>query len=264
MENVRGIDKFGQEHKMKFDPVMYPSGGSYGGAEDPRIVEIDGRLYVSCSAFDGWDFIRIAIFSISKEDFIKNKWKWSKVMLISPEGEINKNWVLFPEKIGGKFAILNGLSKGVKIDYVDDLTDLSRGHVKLHSNFDAFESRKERAGWDTWIRGAGAPPIKTEAGWLVFYHAIDKNEPNKYKLGAYMLDYNDPQKILARSPQPILVPDMWYENDSKPGVVYVCGAVIDKGILYVYYGGGDRYACVAKMDANEFINWLMVNGKAEL
>lgn len=261
MENIRSIDKFGREHELRFDPVLYPSGGSYGGAEDPRIVAIDDRLYVSSSAFDGWDFIRIAIFSISKKDFIQHKWKWSKLMLISPEGTISKNWVLFPEKIQGKFAILHSLVPEIQVDYVDELEDLSRGKVSIKSRFDGVEWRKERPGWDTWLRGAGAPPIKTSAGWLVFYHAIDKREPHKYKLGAYILDYKNPKKILARAPDPILVPDMWYENDGKPGVVYVCGAVIEKGILYIYYGGGDKYACVAKIDSGEFINWMMTKGK---
>ncbi len=259
MENIRSIDKFGRTHELRFDPVLYPSGGSYGGAEDPRIVAIEDKLYITCSAFDGWDFIRIAIFSISKKDFIAQKWKWSKLMLISPEGTINKNWVLFPEKINGKFAILHSLSPKIQIGYVDNIEDLGRGLVKIKSDFS--QSKEERPDWDTWIRGAGAPPIKTKFGWLVFYHATDKNEPHKYKLGAFILDSKDPSKILARSPKPILVPDMWYENDSKPGVVYVCGAVIDKGVLYVYYGGGDKYACVAKVNAEEILDWIMQNGK---
>jgi predicted GH43/DUF377 family glycosyl hydrolase len=54
---------------------------------------------------------------------------------------------------------------------------------------------------------------------------------------------------------------MWYENDGKPGVVYACGAVIEKGTLFVYYGGGDKYACVAQMPSNQLITWLLEHGK---
>jgi len=261
MENLRSIGKDGRVHELRFDPVMYPSGGSYGGAEDPRMVCIDDRIYVSCSAFDGWDFIRIAVFSISKDDFINQKWRWSKLMLLSPEGQINKNWVLFPEKINGQFAILHSLTPSIQVEYVSELEDVGHGRVKVNSKFNAFEARKERPGWDTWLRGVGAPPIKTDAGWLVFYHAIDKTEPHKYKLGAFILDYKNPTKILAKSPEPVLVPDMWYENDSKPGVVYACGAVLQDEKIFVYYGGGDRYACVAEVDAKELIDWLVTHGK---
>src|SRR6185436_8569509 len=82
--------------EKKFDPVMYPSGGSWGGSEDPRMVRLGGKVYVTFSAFDGWDFIRITAISISEKDFLAKKWKWSKPSFLSPPGQIHKNWVLFP------------------------------------------------------------------------------------------------------------------------------------------------------------------------
>ena len=61
-------------------------------------------------------------------------------------------------------------------------------------------ARDGRVGfWDNRVRGAGPPPIKTKEGWLLFYHAIDMREPSKYKLGAMILDLNDPTKILYRT-----------------------------------------------------------------
>ncbi len=258
MENPRCLR--GREIKdLRYDPVMYPSGGSFGGAEDPRMVAIGDHIYISCSAFDGWDFIRIAVFSIKIDDFINQRWKWSKVLLISPEGEVHKNWVIFPEKIHGKFAILHSLNPKIQVDYVDQLEDLAHGHKKISS---AFSGSIERKGWDTKIRGVGAPPVKTKFGWLVLYHATDKEEPHKYKVGALMLDLENPELVVARSPGPLLVPDMWYENDWKPGVVYVCGAVIENGILYIYYGGGDRYVCVAEVPEDNLLTWLMGNHNA--
>jgi predicted GH43/DUF377 family glycosyl hydrolase len=138
MENPRCIQ--GRRiQDLRYDPVMYPSGGSYGGAEDPRMVAIGDRIYISCSAFDGWDFIRIAIFSIKIDDFINQRWKWSKTLLISPEGEIHKNWVLFPEKINGKFAILHSLNPKIQIDYAEYLEDLDRGHKKIKSTFSVID-----------------------------------------------------------------------------------------------------------------------------
>ncbi len=239
---------------LAYDPKMYPSGGSWGGCEDPRAVRIDGKIYVSFNAFDGWDFIRIGVISIDEKDFFERKWKWSKPLLISPSKEINKNWVIFPEKIKGKFAILHSVSPKVLVDYVDKLEDLHHGKENIKSHFAQDKTKK---GWDTWVRGVGPPPIKTEHGWLVLYHAMEHRDPDKYKLGALLLDLKDPQKIIARASEPILVPEAWYENDWKPGVVYSCGAIIKDDILFVYYGGGDKHVCVATSPLEKVMDKLI-------
>ncbi len=235
-----------------FDPVLYPSGGSWGGCEDPRVVEIEGKIYMTFNAFDGWDFLRIGVTSIDKKDFIKRKWNWAKPIFISPPGEIHKNWVLFPEKINGKFAFLHSVNPEVQIEFVDNINKLGK-EVKVKSQFGQKAPRKE---WDTWVRGAGAPPLKTKHGWLLFYHATNKKDPHRYRLGAMLLDLKDPKKVLYRSPHSILEPDEWYENDWKPGVVYVCGAVLNGNQVFVYYGGGDKHTCLATANLDELINFI--------
>ncbi len=101
--------KFGlRPVEKKFDPVMYPSGGSWGGCEDPRMVKIGKRIYLTFNAFDNWNNIRVGMISISQNDFINKRWNWSEMKFISPVGR-HKNWVLFPEKINGKYAILHNL-----------------------------------------------------------------------------------------------------------------------------------------------------------
>jgi predicted GH43/DUF377 family glycosyl hydrolase len=254
--NPRSLNE--PSYKQVYDPVMYPSGGSWGGCEDPRLIKIDNTIYMIFNAFDGWDFLRIGVTSIKESDFKKKNWQWTKPLLISPKGEVNKNWVIFPEKVNGKFAILHSLSPEVGIDYVDRLEELSNGYKVIKSK---FSNKVPRETWDTWVRGAGPPPMKTEKGWLVLYHAINKNEPSRYRLGAMLLDLKNPKKIIARSASAILLPDMWYENDGKPGVVYACGAVIDKDLLYVYYGGGDRHSCVATTPIKNLLNDLIKRGK---
>jgi predicted GH43/DUF377 family glycosyl hydrolase len=236
---------------------MYPSGGSWGGSEDPRIACIGDKIYVTFSAFDGWDFIRMAVISIKEKDFINKKWKWSRPILISPAGQINKNWVLFPAKINGKFAILHSVNPEVQIDYVDSLEELSSGAKVIKSKFGAS---KPRESWDTYLRGVGPSPIRTDKGWLVLYHATTRGEA-RYKLGAMLLDLENPEKILARSPEPILAPDEWYENDWKEGVIYACGAVVKDDNLIVYYGGGDKHVCVAERPLDELLDWLLTHGK---
>lgn len=246
------------KHKV-YSHQMYPSGGSWGGYEDPRAVIIEDRVYLTYVAFGGWGSIRIALTSIDLEDFKNRHWNWKRPVCISPPNELNKNWLLFPEKIHGKFAVLHGVSPEILIDYVDNF-DSFHGH-----NATFIKSKKPGGGrpdyWDNSMRGAAAPPIKTSLGWLVLYHAMDKLDPNKYKLGAMVLDLEEPTKVLYRSPEPILNPDMHYENDGKPGVVYASGAIVRDGNLYVYYGGGDKHVCVARTNLDSLLRWLVEHGR---
>ncbi len=240
-----------------YDIIANPSGGGWAGCEDPRAVAIDSRLFLSYVAFDGWNFVRQAVTSISLANFHNKKWNWRKPALISKPGEIQKNWVIFPEKINGKYAILHGLSPKVHIEYIDSLNDFD-GQTFIDSLPQAggggYAGRAEH--WDNRVRGAGAPPLKTPLGWLLLYHATDKRDPGKYKLGAMLLDLADPSKILFRCNEPVLEPQEWYENEGKPGVVYTCGAVILGENLIVYYGGGDKHIAVARANAAEFVKAL--------
>src|SRR3989338_5768696 len=239
---------------QRHDLILYPSGGSWGGCEDPRMVRLGGLVYVTFNAFDGWDFIRIGSVSIDENDFWGKRWRWSRPIFISPEKEIHKNWVLFPEKIGGKFAILHSVSPEIQVDYVDHLEDLASGRHVIESHFTHEKPRRE---WDSFRRGVGPPPLKTEKGWLVLYHAIDKKDSHRYKLGALLLDPDNPRKVIAEAPEPLLVPDMWYENDWEPGIIYACGAVIKDDTLFVYYGGGDKHVCVATAPLRKILNMLV-------
>jgi len=249
-------DKDGKDGPKEYNPNIYTSGGGWGGCEDPRAVVIDGRVYMTYTAFEGWDSVRIGLTSISMEDMKKNRWNWKKPRLISSPSQVNKNWVLFPEKINGKIAVLHSVSPKVKIDYLDEMYSDDSGHIK---STPPSGGRPEY--WDNWVRGAGPPPVKTDIGWLLLYHAMDKADPNKYKLGAMILDAKDPTRVLYRSHEPILEPDMPYENDWKPGVIYASGALIIGDDLVVYYGGGDKYICVAKTPLKELLDWIVAYGK---
>jgi predicted GH43/DUF377 family glycosyl hydrolase len=233
-----------------------PSGGGAGGSEDPRAVRIGNKIYVTYVAFGGWDSLRMAINSIAVKEIKKGTWKWGRSALMSSPGEMNKNWVVFPEKINGKFVVLHSITPNVLVDYVDSLDAF--GKSKNH-----IQSRPPMGGrknfWDNKVRGAGPPPIKTDAGWLLFYHATDVKDPNRYKIGAMLLDLKDPTKILHRSAWPLIVPDMHYENDWKPGVVYASGAHIKDGELFVYYGGGDKHVCVATAPLKQFLDELVAH-----
>ena len=115
--------RFG-EYKESGIQLDYCSGGGWnGGCEDPRLVLIEDKVYMIYTAFDGWGSVRMALTSIPFSDFKKKKWNWKKSVLISPPNEINKNWVIFPEKINGRFAILHSFYPKILIDYFDSLDE---------------------------------------------------------------------------------------------------------------------------------------------
>ncbi|MGC9605816.1 MAG: hypothetical protein ABSF56_03675 [Minisyncoccia bacterium] len=250
----------------RYDLSAYASGGGWGGAEDPRTVAIDDRVYMTYTAFEGWESVRIAVTSISMEDMKKGRWRWRRPVLISPPPPQPraKNWVLFPERINGKYAILHGIAPKILIAYVDSPEMPPRIDSLPEHGGGGYRDRSREGRWDNWVRGAGAPPIKTDKGWLLLYHALDKRDSRHvigYKVGAMILDLKDPTKVLYRSPEPILSPDMSYENDGKPGVVYASGAVVKDGKLLVYYGGGDKHTCVAETPLKSLLDWMVKYGK---
>jgi len=141
----------------------------------------------------------------------------------------------------------------VTINYLDNL-DFKNGEF-VDSQFGGVAGRMHA--WDNLMRGAGPPPIKTPCGWLLLYHAMNRRDPNRYKIGAMILDEKDPTKILYRSRLPILEPDMPYENEGfKAGVVYSCGAAVKDGELFIYYGGADKVSCVASAPLDKFLDDL--------
>jgi predicted GH43/DUF377 family glycosyl hydrolase len=245
-------------HARRYSPILYPSGGSWGGCEDPRMVVIEGRVYITFNMFDGWDFIRVAVISIAEEDFMKGQfWKWDGPHLLSEPRQIHKNWVLFPEKIAGKYAILHSVVPNVEVAYRDSIEDIGLTEPFIKSWAGSRGDLAPRDAWDSFVRGAGPPPLRTDRGWLLLYHAIDARDPGRYKLGAMLLDLFDPTKVLYRASAPILSPDEHYENHGKPGIVYACGAVVRDGTLFVYYGGADKVICVATAPLDAFLDELV-------
>lgn len=242
----------GDRNYPSFSPFESGGGGN-GGIEDPRVTKIDGRIYMTYVAYDGANPPRVALTSIGENDFRNQNWNWKEPVLITKPGEVNKNACVLPEKIGGKYVIFHRVFPDILIDFVDDLNfggdRFLEGQYKISPKEDSWDSRKI---------GIGATPIKTRDGWLVIYQAVGDNDPGKYKVGAMILEINDPTKVIFRSKSPIIEPVEHYENEGyKSGVVYPCGAVKLKDELIVYYGGADSVVCAA----NENFDYFMKNLK---
>ncbi len=243
--------------RLTYDTINNESGGGWGGCEDPRGVVIDDRVYLTFNMFNGWDSMRVAYTSIAVDDLLAQRWAWDKSAYLCRDNR-QKNWVLFPEKINGKFALFYNLDKGdptrVHIAYLDNL-DMKETPGPDEA-LDPHKLPDHVVAWHHRTRSAATPPVKTKYGWLLFYHAMDKDDPDRYKLGVMLLDLADPTKVLLRASKPILEPDAWYENDWKPGIIYATGAVAVDDDLFIYYGGGDKYIAAVKTSLPAFLNAL--------
>jgi predicted GH43/DUF377 family glycosyl hydrolase len=227
----------------------YMSGGGCGGCEDPRLTRLGDTLYMTYVAFNGFDPPRVALTSIAADDFLARRWRWQRPVLVSRPGIVDKNAVVFPERIAGRYIFFHRVFPEMLISQRESL-EFREGEY-LTGEF-AIAPRPEY--WDSRKVGAGPPPIKTEDGWLLIYHAVDDRHDSQYKVGAMLLDLEEPRKVLHRSPAPILEPETPAENEGhKAGVVYPCGAVVIGDELFLYYGGADKVVCAATYRLSEFI-----------
>ena len=230
-----------------------------GGCEDPRLVLIGERVYLTYGAHGR--VLQIALASITKQDFIalpstpaaEVMNKWTRHGPVFP-GTLDRNAILFPQKISGKYAMLRrpirGEVRDVAISYSDTL------EAPWPADFEVI--MKARPGmWDFERVGAGAQVLKTRHGWLLIYHGVGmKRGRRSYMLGTALLDLDDPKQVLYRSPDPIFIPEEDYELYGwAPNVVFTNGAVArardagqiieDDDEIMIYYGGGDRVVGVA-------------------
>jgi len=242
-------------------PVIRP-GDQYDrfGCEDPRVtrLEVEGRVQylitytaLSAPAFSGFgDRVGLA----STEDFRV----FHKHGVVIP-GSQDKDAVIFPQLVGGRIAMLHRLEPDIQIAYFDDLGQLlqpDEGYWERYgASLQEHTIMRPEYDWERSKIGAGPPPIRTDAGWLLIYHGVD--EGHVYRAGAALLDLDDPARVIARSPRPILEPEEEYERvGDVPNVVFPVGAVVQNGTLYVYYGGADKCCCLATAELDDLVNYL--------
>lgn len=168
----------------------------------------------------------------------------------------DRDVILFPEKIGGKFYMLHRPMEWVGDGYGpqhpsmwitsgDDLLKMSESTLLAVGKYD----------WETKI-GGSTPPIRTAFGWLTIYHAVGPDK--RYRLGAMLLDLEYPTVVLHRTPHFLLEPEADYELQGPyTGCVFPCGKVVIDGMLFVYYGAADRYCALATCPLDELLDHLV-------
>jgi predicted GH43/DUF377 family glycosyl hydrolase len=171
----------------------------------------------------------------------------------------DKDCVLFPEAINGKVALLHRLEGKIQVAYFESLEALENSRDfwgNYLRGFGEFEVIRPRFYWETRKVGAGSPPIRTPKGWLVIYHGVSADRI--YRVGAMLLDLDNPRRVIARTREPILQPETEFERVGVvPDVVFPDGAVVHEGELFVYYGGADRVCCAASVPVDGFLEELI-------
>ena len=241
-------------------PVIEPTEAyEIYGCEDPRVnrLQMDGEVSylitytaLSAPAYSGLDRVALA----STEDFRT----YTKHGIVIP-GLNDKDAVIFPELINGQIVMLHRVAPNVQIVYFDAFEQLIHPDEsfwrRYRASLEEFTIMRPRFEWEAKKIGAGCPPIKTKEGWLVIYHARDNQAV--YRAGVVLLDLDDPARVIARSPYPILEPEAEYERiGDVNNVVFPQGAVVEDDRLYVYYGAADKRCCLATARLDEFIAFV--------
>ncbi|MFC4182503.1 BtaManbiosPhlase [Saccharococcus thermophilus] len=236
--------KDGRHFTVEDKPFVYPSNKlEVFGIEDPRITLIDDTYYIYFSAVSPNG---VGEAMVSTKDFQQVT---HHGMIFAPE---NKDVLIFPEKINGKYYALHRpvpKSNGAPEIWIAESDNL------LYWGNHQFLLGLREDKWDSGRIGGGAVPIKTDRGWLELYHGASKD--NRYCMGAVLLDLHDPTKVIARSEQPILEPEADYETNGFFGnVVFSCGAIVEGDMVKMYYGVADTSMACAELRLSEILNSL--------
>ena len=236
-------------------PILSPHDGSDSrGLEDPRVVEIEGAFYLTYTAY-GREFKGNGAPTHAGGGILPmvarstNLLTWETLGPIVV-GEDNKDHLLFPRKINGRFAALHRRRPNVWLAYSDDLRSWPEMLMAP-----IYGPRPEN-GWDNTSVGSNGIPIETEHGWLVLNHAYD--EKSVYRFGVIMLDLEDPTRIIRRPKDPIFWPEeLWEMRGDVPNVVFSNANPVVNGTVYVYYGGGDHVIGLATCSLDELLDYAL-------
>ncbi len=222
-------------------------------AYDPRVCKIDDTYYVTwCNGYHG------PTIGVARTKDFKRYERMENAFL-----PFNRNGVLFPRKINGKFAMLSRPSDNGHTPFGDIFYSESPDMEYWGRHRHVMSS-----GGQWWQRtkiGAGPIPIETKEGWLLIYHGvITQCNGFVYSVGAALLDLERPWKVLYRTNQHILTPETNYECVGlTPNVVFPCAALCDAptGRIAMYYGAADTTTCLAFTQVDELIAFTRENSK---
>lgn len=237
--------------RIEDEPLMHPGepGIPYEdfGVEDPRLTYLEdiGKWIIAYTAYSP---MGAGVALATTEDF---KSVERLGLVLSPS---NKDAAVFPRKIMNRYWMLHRPVVGtIEHIWLTECTDLVHWGLP-------WMIIDERGGpwWDGQRVGTNTVPIETEEGWLILYHGV-KEMPGGpiYRMGAALLDLEDPRLLRARLPYWILGPQEPYETSGEvPNVVFACGHIQRGDELHVYYGAADSSICLATGKVSEILEAL--------
>jgi predicted GH43/DUF377 family glycosyl hydrolase len=252
--------KDGYHFTVEEKPFMVPAtSGIFAeyeafGVEDPRITCIDSEYWITYSAYSRHG-VRIGLAKTTD-------WKNVERFSLITEADY-RNVVIFPEKFNGLYARLDRPHSEISpwsiwISYSPDLRYWGDSRLIM---------KPEPYHWDEMKIGPGAPPIKTDKGWLSIYHGVFPTmDGSVYRLGVALHDLDDPSKIIGVGDNWILQPEEPYEiTGYVHNVVFTCGAVPeDDGTVKIYWGGADTVMCVGTARIDDLVDLCLTNSRKPL
>jgi predicted GH43/DUF377 family glycosyl hydrolase len=215
------------------------------GIEDCRVTRLDDKYHLSFTAVSG-NGVGVGLRTTTD-------WKsfQSHGMILPPH---NKDCAIFEERVNELYYALHRPSS---VDIGGNYIWLASSPDGIHWGNHKCIIKTREDSWDSARVGAGASPIKTDKGWLEIYHGA--NHKHQYCLGAFLLDINDPSKVIGRTEIPIMVPEAEYELSGFFGnVVFTNGHILkpDGDTITIYYGASDEFVCGADFSMKEIFSLL--------
>jgi predicted GH43/DUF377 family glycosyl hydrolase len=276
-------------------PVFTPEmvGAPYGSVQDPRVVRIDDTCYMTFafrryawsidptglgvpearqSEFPGFDPAMDRNQTRSGIAVSKDRVHWEFLGWATPPDVDDRDVILFPEKIGGRYALLRR-----PIGFVSTDTGHGEEHPSIRLSFSEdlrnwtepqVVIRPEYA-WEDNRIGGSAPPVRTDRGWLTLYHGVETAHAATrrviYRMGAALLALDDPGRVIASSPSFLMEPETYYERFGLfiPNVIFPTGCAVKDGLLWVYYGCCDTAISLATTPLNELVDYLLEAGSVK-
>jgi beta-1,2-mannobiose phosphorylase / 1,2-beta-oligomannan phosphorylase len=231
-----------------YEPQGYPllsgeGGLQFFGIEDCRVSLLEDIYYLTFTAVSA-NGVGVGLrTTVNWRNF------QSHGMMLPPH---NKDCAIFEERINGLFYALHRPSS---VDIGGNYIWITSSPDGLHWGNHKCIIRTREGMWDSARVGAGAAPIKTEKGWLSIYHGA--NREHQYCLGAFLMDLDDPSKVIARTTDPIMAPSADYELTGFFGhVVFTNGHVVNGDVITIYYGAADEFVCGAHFSLEEILSLL--------
>ncbi|MFH1594603.1 MAG: pesticidal protein Cry7Aa, partial [Candidatus Omnitrophota bacterium] len=173
-----------------------------------------------------------------------------------------KDAFIFPKKINNKFALVHRVLPGIQVIYFDDFKELTDNYWRVYlQDLGRYVMLDPEYRFESRNIGGGCPPIETEDGWLLIYHAVEDSRLGRiYHAAAALFDLDDPTKVIARMKRPLFSPSQqWEKKGDVNNVVFPTGTVIKDGRLYIYYGAADKRIAAKSVDMEALLKELKRN-----